>query len=311
VHPSVHPSARWVGTQSSRALIHQSSSITIIRISRRDFIPLNRRWVGTLRDSKERSNRAREDSYLRAVGTRDRRCTTKKGYHNTIPSSAQKQLRRQPRCCSPNLSACPGLPGSAGRHPRSLRRHRTSFLWLPTAAPPFSAVGDLGIPSSCRLQMAMAVRFVAEGRGSRHDAGLPRSPDRRGGSSAIQLPTQKLHATTCQLSAASRVSGQLPCCRPFKLPAPSPAVPSKFEKQPRPRPAPSASRTDGPREHRSAPAWLLGDRYRANFEPRSDHSVPTGLGQTLRKNGALPSTVTSAGNMNTLSRRKRPVSSVT
>ena len=52
--------------------------------SRRDFIPLNRRWVGTLRDSEEWSNRAREDSYLRAVGTRDRRCTTKKGYHNTI-----------------------------------------------------------------------------------------------------------------------------------------------------------------------------------------------------------------------------------
>lgn len=73
-----------LGTPLGRALIHQSSSITIIRISRRDFIPLNRRWVGTLRDSKERSNRAREDSYLRAVGTRDRRCTTKKGYHNTI-----------------------------------------------------------------------------------------------------------------------------------------------------------------------------------------------------------------------------------
>ena len=61
-----------LGTPLGRALIHQSSSITIIRISRRDFIPLNRRWVGTLRDSKERSNRAREDSYLRAVGTRDR-----------------------------------------------------------------------------------------------------------------------------------------------------------------------------------------------------------------------------------------------
>ena len=41
--------------------------------SQRDFIPLNRRWVGTLRDSEEWSNRAREDSYLRAVGTRDRR----------------------------------------------------------------------------------------------------------------------------------------------------------------------------------------------------------------------------------------------